>query len=159
MRKGGCLLETHKERLEKEGLIPVVLLLCARCISHTHDHFTVNENKCEQKNGCSLQDLAAEQGLLPTARADKPNSCSRELASREAVPLISPRKSNTTRGRKMRHDISLQRHQPIQKQIILGYFLHAHRTEAHLHTPVPWLATKLHCRQIKFVNHKETKKK
>lgn len=155
----GACKKTQRERLEKEGLIPVVLLLCAKYISRMYGHFMVNEDKREQKNGRSLRDLAAEQALLPTERADKPNSCSREPASHEAVPLISPRKSNTTRGRKRRRDRNLRRHQPVRKQIISGYFLHAHWTEAQLHTPVPWLATKLHCRQTKLVNHKEAKKK
>lgn len=93
-----------------------------------------------------------QEQVSPTAVADN-------WSRTEVMPLISLRKSYAARGQNMRCDISRQRLQPIWKKRILGYFLHAHWTEAQLHTPVPWLATKLHCRQTKLVNRKEAKKK
>lgn len=72
---------------------------------------------------------------------------------------ISLGKSNTSRGQKMGCDTSLWQLQLTQKKSIWGYFLHRQWREARLHTPVPWLATKLHCRQTKLVNHKAAQKK
>lgn len=50
------------------------------------------------------------------------SSTSDNLSRTEVMPLISLRKSKTTRGDEMGCDISLQRLQPVQKQHILGYF-------------------------------------
>lgn len=67
-------------------------------MSYMYDHFMVNENRRAQKNGHSVWDLAGEQGLVQTARAGKPNSCSRQLVSHRPMPLISLTRSDTTRG-------------------------------------------------------------
>lgn len=75
-----------EERLENEG----------------PNHFMVKENKCAQRNSHSLWDLAGEQGLVQTARADKPNSRNRQWVSRSSDATDKLRKSNTSRGQELK---------------------------------------------------------
>lgn len=112
----------------------------------------VLREKCEQKSSHSLG-CDWRTGLAQAARAEKPKAAAHNGSHKD-----KPGEEQHNQGVR-RWDTSLWQLQPTQKKCIWGYFLHRHWREARLHTPVPWLATKLHCRQTKLVNHKAAQKK
>lgn len=167
--KGQCLQEKEKQgaaekwRVYPSSLAAGVMCSLARslCVSYLYNDFMVDENEYAQKNGHTLCGLAGERRLAHPTRADKANSGGRQLASHRGDATDKPEEEPHNQGAEdgMRYKPSKSPAHITWEKGTLGCSLHAHWTEAQLHTPVPWLATKQHCRQTKRVNHKAAKKK